>query len=198
MRSYLAADDKFRYLATSRELMERMLTVIDNGQCLASDPQFQEARQRAPLKRGDTIFAYFSPKFFHALVSPQYQIELRRRMQSTTEMLLLEAARLAGRAEGWSAPDIAELIRGGLLPSGFGQRPDGSRLEEKGADLTDSRRGPRGRFLPVLDVPVRQVTAEEAQWCEQRLNYYREKWGDLDPLVVSMREKISSRPAERD
>ncbi|MCA9206000.1 MAG: hypothetical protein KDA59_23265, partial [Planctomycetales bacterium] len=86
------------------------------------------------------------------LVSPQYQIELTRRMKAEADIELLRLARLTARNEGSPAQSIDELVAGGFLPREFGRRPDGSGPIEAGDTILDSRRGARGSFLPIPDV----------------------------------------------
>ena len=56
---------------------------------------------------------------------------------------------------------IPRLIDLGLLPPGFGQRPDGSRVVLVDDRLTDSLRGAYGSFLPVPDVETTAATPSE-------------------------------------
>ena len=76
-------------------------------------------------------------------------------------MELLRLAQLAAQAEGHGDLPSDQLIRLEFLPAGFGIRPDNSRLEYRDGKPHDSVRGPRGFFLPIPDVPVSEVTADE-------------------------------------
>src|SRR5918994_1663295 len=99
-----------------------------------------------PLDRQDTIFVYFSAAFFEGLLSPQYQVELERRMKAVTDMELLQLARLAALGEGVRGGTVDEMAEAGLWPRGFGRRPDGSGPVLTDGELFDSRRGARGFF----------------------------------------------------
>src|SRR5690606_11034227 len=109
--------------------------------------EFRFARTLLPGQRNDTVFAYLSGQFLNQLISPHYQIEMMRRARSAAEIDMAMVARLAGKAEGHQDISIESLIRDGYLPTGFGVRPDGSRLEAS-ADgaFVDSLRGARGAF----------------------------------------------------
>jgi hypothetical protein len=137
-----------------------------------------------PLSRNDTVFAYFSPEFFHNLLSAPYQIELERRLRSTVEIELVQIARLAARGEGKPAETIDELVAAGYLPEGFGQRADGSKLVVEGPALGDSLRGGAGSFLPVPDVTVERATPAELADYQQFAAAYKTSWGAMDPIVA--------------
>src|SRR5438105_15427851 len=107
-----------------------------------------------PLSRNDTVFVYFSSAFFEGLFSPQYSIELERRMKAVTDIELLMLARLAARGEQVQGDSLEDLSATGLLPRGFGRRPDGSGPLLTDSEILDSRRGARGTFLPVADVRI--------------------------------------------
>jgi len=54
--------------------------------------EFKYARYNMPVDREDTIFVYASTRFLQNLLTPQYQIELRRRNQVVTDIMMLEMA----------------------------------------------------------------------------------------------------------
>ena len=128
-----------------------------------------------------------SSAFFRGLISPQYQIELARRIQSVTDMEILHMAKLAARAEGVPGDTIEDLVAAKLLPAGFGRRPDGSGpvLNDKG--MFDSLRGARGSFTPVPDVELHGVTRTEESRYISRAAYYRDNWQQMDPLMVGVK-----------
>lgn len=187
LRSYYAVDGNYHLVTTSRTMIERFLVVAGGAPSLAQSPEFLHARTILPLLREDTIFAFFSKSFFEGLLTPQYQIELRRRMQATTDLDLLRFARLAAKGEGYEINDFKTLIDGRFLPAGFGRRPDGSQPVLAGDELLDSRRGARGSFLPVADTPVERVTAAEADRYNEQAALYREQWKVMDPLMVGIK-----------
>lgn len=187
VRSFLASHDKFRLVTNSRHLVERFWAVVDGGASLGALNEFQHARSRMPADRGDTLFAYFSTHFFHNLVSPQYQIELRRRLRVVADFQLLELALIAARREG-IAEDEVSLVRHGLLPQDWGKRADGSRLQRgKDGALVDSMRGARGALLPIPDVLIRDVSAAERVEFKKTAAYYEEKWRTMDPLMATVK-----------
>ena len=68
------------------------------------------------------MLAYFSTAFFERLLSPQYHIEMRRRLRSAAEIDLVKMARLAAQNEGRPHETIDDLLRADFLPHGFGRR----------------------------------------------------------------------------
>ena len=141
---------------------------------------------RCLTSRDDTIFIYFSSAFFEGLLSPHYQVELERRMKSVTDMELLMLARLAARGEGVPGETIEDLVAAGLLPQGFGRRPDGSGPVLSDAAMLDSRRGARGTFLPIADVKIDTITRSEAARIAELNAQLVQEWRRMDPLLVGI------------
>ncbi len=187
IRSFMVSDGGFVLVTTSRAMVERFLETGNNERSLANTEEFRFARSLMPLTREDTVFVYMSSRFFQELLSPQYQIELRRRMQSVTDMEVLAMARLVAKAEGNKARTIEELLAAGILPQGFGRRPDGSGPIEQGETVLDSRRGARGAYLPVPDVKLEAVTAPEMQRYSQLVGVYQQQWKQMDPLMIGLK-----------
>jgi hypothetical protein len=190
LRSFYAVDGDFHLVTTSRALVERFLATGANPrESLAGSDEFRFTRANIPLSQNDTIFVYLSPQFFQNLLSPRYQIELNRRLASAVEMELLEIAKLAARAEKKPGGTIEDLVAGDLLPAGFGQRPDGSRLELVDGKIIDSLRGGRGTFVPVPDVDVDKVTLNEVRTYGSFAEDYTTGWGAMDPLVARVQRQ---------
>jgi len=139
-----------------------------------------------PTSRQDTVFVFFSSAFQQGLLSPQYQVELRRRLQAATDLELVQLAQWAARAEGKPAQTIADLVEGQLLPPGFGQRPDGSGPTVSNGQLVDSLRGPRGSMTPVPDVPLQGVTRDEAARLAELAQFASTGWQQMDPMIVGI------------
>ena len=186
-RSFYAIDGDFHLVTTSRAIVERFLEVGQGQGALGTSEEFRYARSTIPLDREDTIFVFFSSMFFESLLSPQYQIELERRLKATTDIELIKMARWAAYLEGKPNETIDDLIRGDLLPRGFGRRPDGSGPIVMDDRIIDSMRGAPGSFMPVPDVPFRAVTPGEHSRYVARANYYRQNWRQMDPLMVAVK-----------
>ena len=190
VRSFMAEQDGYFLVTNSRTLVERFFEVGETGQSLAATPSFRLSRQFMPLDRDDTVFAYFSPEMMQRLASPEYLIELRRRLYAKADISLVHLARVASAAEGRALRGIDELREAGFLPTDFGQRPDGSGTITVGDQVLDSLRGARGVFLPIADVEIEAVTADEARWYQRIAQQYTERFPQLDPIMVGVRRDM--------
>ncbi len=141
VRSILVSRDRFHLVTTSYALAQRFLQAADGQASLGHSPEFRQARTQMPLSREDTIFAYLSTAFLENLISPQYQIELRRRLRSITEIQMLQLATWSAAAHQTPVPGgfasweqvpmemrIRQLQETGFLPSQFNRRPDASQI----------------------------------------------------------------------
>jgi hypothetical protein len=191
IRSFLVEDDGYILVTNSKTLVERFLEVGQSGESLATSSAFRLSRQLMPVDRNDSIFAYFSPEMLQGLVAPKYLIELRRRLFAKSDIALVHLARLAAAAEGRAITGIDELASAGFLPTGFGQRVDGSGVISVGDQIVDTLRGARGTFLPIADVEIESVTAEEAAWYRRIAQGYSDRFPEMDPIMVGVgRSKV--------
>lgn len=194
VRSFYVADGDYHLVTSSQALVQRFLELHPETESLGASAEFRHARSVMPTSREDTIFVYFSAAFFQNLISPQYQIELARRLRAATDLELLQLATWAGRVEGLPAASVADLMRGGLLPAGFDRRADGSGPVLVDGQLHDSLRGGRGSFAPIPDVPVRAVTPSEAAEFAAKADYYGTNWKQMDPLLVGVKRFALQEP----
>jgi hypothetical protein len=193
VRSFMAEDGQFFLVTNSRTMVERFFEVSETGESLATTPAFRLSRQLMPLERADTVFAYFSPAMLRGLVAPEYLIELRRRLYAKSNVALVHLARLASAQEPIESADsqlgIEQLVETGFLPDGFGRRPDGSGAITVGNDVMDTLRGARGTFLPIADVKIDAVTAEEEAWYRQIASQYSLRFPTIDPIMVGIQRQ---------
>jgi len=196
-RSFYAVSGDCHLMTTSLVIAQRFLEAGRGTRSLANAPEFRFARVNMPLSRDDTIFVYLSTAFFKQLLTPQYQIELRRRNRIVTDMMLLELANMAATNEGNSHLDLQGLIRAGYLPTGFGARPDGGAFSNVEGKLEDSIRGQRGFFAPIPDLPLKSVTAEESTWYQERATFFANSIRSLDPMFVAIKRYQRGENVER-
>ena len=136
------------------------------------------------------MFIYFSDAFFRNFASPAYRIESLRRLQAATDIEIVQLAKLNAATESKPGGTIDELIAGAFLPPGFGPRADGSQVALTKDEAYDSLRGRRGAFVPVPDVPVRQVSRAEAESYGRFLAYMQENVGRVEPMLVGIQHKV--------
>ncbi|MCI0335505.1 MAG: hypothetical protein L0228_20045 [Planctomycetes bacterium] len=209
LRSYYVVDGDFHLVANSRRLIERFLEAGAGQKSLAGLAEFADARAAMPLTREDTIFLFASSAFFENLAGPHYRIELDRRLRSIGEMRALKLARLVAQAEDNGATTIDELIAAELLPDGFAQRADGSKLvalerspsgrgQGEGASLAsfrDSLRGDPGWMVSVPDMPIERITQSEARRYAEFRRGLESSVGRFSPISAAL--KRSESPDEK-
>ena len=195
-RSFYAVSGDCHLMTTSLLIAQRFLQAGRGIGSLADSAEYRFARYNMPLEREDTIFVYLSTRFFQQLLTPQYQIELRRRNRIVTDIMLLEMAKLAAVNEGNNL-DVPGLIQAGYLPVGFGYRPDGGRFETVKDHWVDSIRGRRGFFAPIPDLPLKSVTTEEVNWFQERAQFFSKSISSLDPMLIAIKRYDHSESIER-
>jgi len=199
VRSFLVERGSYIFLTTSRRLAERFLDVSKGELSLGDSKAFRFARLMMPVENKYDIFVYLSSEFFRNLVSPQYQIELRRRLKAIAAIEIAELASLTCAAESGmkdAIPTIERLGTDGYLPPGFQTRVDGSQTLSFSGSWHDSLRGKRGSFLPIADVEINDCSVEESQAYRDQANFYATQWQQTDPLMVGVR-RFSREPGER-
>lgn len=142
LRSFYVQTDRYHLVTNSTQIAIRFLEASAGKRPLGADGAFQSARDRFPVENNATVFAYLSPAFFRGLVSPQYQVELRRRLKAVTDLELVQMAHWVARHERLPHHSIDDLIRARLLPGDFKRRPDGSHVVE--LETTPDREQPAG------------------------------------------------------
>ena len=187
LRSFYAVEAPYHLVCTSRRMVEQFFAAAGGTGSLADSSAFQQIRQKRPLGIEDTLFTYFSPEFFAQLWSPQYQIEVRRRLEAAVDMELVALARLAARGEGQPSETLEELTAGGFLPQGFGKRADGSGVILSATGALDSLRGARGYFTPVPDVQIEGVTPSESRRYAELAAFQQQSWSSMDPVLLALR-----------
>ena len=199
VRSFMVERGSTLFLTTSKRLAERFLQVGNGQPSLGDSKAFRFARLMMPLENKYDIFVYLSSEFFRNLVSPQYQIELRRRLKALAAIEIAELASLTSVAETGmkdAVPTIERLGADGYLPPGFQTRVDGSQTLAFSGSWHDSLRGKRGSFLPIADVQVSDCSVEEAQAYREQATFYATQWQQTDPLMVGVR-RFARGPDER-
>ena len=186
-RSFYVRMGPNHLITTSLTLARRFVEAAGGERSLARNAEFRNARALMPIDRADTVFLFLSTRFFQQLLSPQYQIELRRRNRVISDMQLLELSSLAARSEGVGAGELGELIRLGFLPPGFGNRPDNSEFSLEGQVWRDSIRGRRGFFTPIPDIAFTGVTLDEQVWYGERADFFQANLRQLDPIQLAVK-----------
>ena len=163
-------------------------------------PEFQQVRQIKPVERKTTIFLYFSRPYFYNIASPGYWVETQRRTTAAADIELFRLGGMAAAAEGHgSFADVdrwAQLLRDyGYVPPNFGSLPDGSEtVLNSWTDIYSTRRGYRGSFVPIADMPATKITEAEYHDYEAMCRKFFDYWGNLDPVVVAIERTPGQSP----
>lgn len=198
LRSFYVARGDFHLVTTSRWIAEQFILLEQTGNDLANSRDFQYARQLMPVSRNDTVFAYLSSDFFRGLYSPQYRVELRRRLRSLIEMELQQMATAAATNEGYQDLSVDGLMAAGFLPANFGARADGSETIITGDSLGDSLRGSRGHFVPIPDMDIRGMSPQETADFNRLRQFHMTEWRQMNPILLGMnRFKLNDEGLER-
>jgi hypothetical protein len=190
IRSFLVDKNQFIFLTTSRKLVQRFLQVQGGAPSLGDSKSFRFSRLMMPTEHKYDVFVYLSSEFFRNLVSPHYQIELRRRLKAIASIEMAELASLTYQAEYPSHKGLASidrLVAERYLPPSFQSRADGSQTLIYNGDWHDSLRGRRGSFLPIADIEIIDCTPGEAQAYRDQAAFYATQWQQTDPLMVGIR-----------
>ncbi len=197
VRSYYAIDGDYHFFTTSRALAARFLATSSGKQSLGASREFRHARSVMPMARGDTVWLYVSDAFFRNITGPFYRTEMTRRLQAAADIELVQLAKLAAAGEGRPCDSIDKLKAISMLPSDFGPLPDGSRAVLESGEVVNNIRGRLGAFVPVSDMMIDKVTRAEAAEYAKFAEYYREKWGRMDPIIAGVKRTPLEKNQER-
>ncbi|HEV3236064.1 MAG TPA: DUF1559 domain-containing protein, partial [Gemmataceae bacterium] len=139
-------------------------------------------------------FVYLSDPFIRHLVGPELKLTERRRMICYNHLRMIGHAGLLHRAEnGSGASSLEALVKGKCLPEHFGEGhllcPDGGKysLSADGLSGVCSHHGHALSMIPCCEIPVSQVTAEEADEYRAFLDDYNHYWRTyFDPIALRL------------
>lgn len=120
VRSFMVEAEPYLFVTTSRTLAKRFLEVQKSKQSLGSQPEFRYTRFLMPLANDYDVFGYLSSEFFQNLLSPQVQIELKRRMRA---IAAIEHAELANRVANLEKSRGMQSLRRNVALSGNTAQP---------------------------------------------------------------------------
>ena len=166
-----------------------MATKAGRLAALAQADDFRYMRTIFPENAAEEdIFVYLSDPLIRTLVGPRWKIGEARRMRCSAAMTMIANARLWFSAEHGREPDMAELVKGGYLGNTVPTCPDhGSYgIDKEGRPFCSLHNRP-GLLTPVGEVPLEQVTPQEAaQYKAFRENYNR-YWTQFEPIGVRVK-----------
>jgi hypothetical protein len=192
--------------SNSRTAFERVIDAIRAKDAegrpvarLGDTPEFAYIRtlmpEGAPEEDG---LIYLSDPFIRRLVGPQVKLTERRRMLCYNHLRMIgHAALLYLTQEGKKAASLADLDRAHCTPGKFGKGrlacPDGGTytVGPDGLTAVCSHHGHAHLLIPCCEVPLTEVTGEEAEQYRAFLADYNEYWRTyFDPIAI----RIQVRP----
>ena len=200
MRSFYAQSGNYHLVTNCQQIARRFLECALGQGSLGQADEFRHARSMMPQADDHTLQVYLSRRFFEGLLTPQYQIELPRRLRALADLQAEELARLVAAAEGHSPSDLSvdQLVERGFLQAPVDHRVDGSQNAVTGQGPSrDSLRGARGTFLPIPDVRITQVTRTEAARFQKTAQFHQDRWRQMDPVAIAIRRRQLDGSTER-
>lgn len=192
--------------SNSRSALERVIDAIHRKDSagrpvtpLGDTPEFAYIRtlmtEGAPEEDG---FIYLSDPFIRRLVGPQVKLTERRRMICYNHLRMIGHAVLFHLTQqGKKAGSLAELEQSHSTPGEFGKGrlacPDGGTytLASDSVTAVCSHHGHAHALVPCCEIPLADVTGEEAEQYQAFLENYNQYWRTFfDPIAV----RIQVRP----
>ncbi len=141
-----------------------------------------------PSQHSDAGYLYASDAFLRHLVSPQFKIAQKRRLQALNNLVMLNNASMFYRLEYGTSPEsLNDLVEGNFYDPGRIVDPTGGAYAwDDERDTATSSVYNRIKYLtPIVELDVLQVSSEEQQEYERYKQRYQAFWGPLfDPVAV--------------
>lgn len=182
--AYWAQRGDLLLISTQRAELNRVLALIeDPASSLGQSAEFRYMLSRQPLNSNTRAYVYFSDPFVRRLVGPEVKIGQVRRLQARGELEALVAGNLLhvadGHAEGASIDDL--VSRGYVLRLA---RVADAQLGADGS-VASPTYGTLQNLATLLDVPVDQVTSDEARLYRSYVDNYNRFWRRFfDPIGI--------------
>jgi hypothetical protein len=157
---------------------------------------------RTLMKEGadeEDAFIYLSDPFIRHMVGPKLKLTERRRMIAYNHMRMIGHAALLYRTQFGKEPEsIRQLVDAGCAPAEFAisssngrlQNPFGGRYTLAPDGLTGlcSVNGLPSDLVPNAELPLDNVTQEEANEYQQFLDQYNQYWRTyFDPIAIRVK-----------
>ena len=152
---------------------------------------------RTLMVRGDKRedgFVYLSDPFIRRMVGPEVKLTEQRRVRAYNHLRMIGHAAMLYRTQYGKKPtSLEQLAESGCAPGVFGLGelacPSGGtyRLSEDGTAGVSSIYGHARSLVPGCEVPVKEVTAEEAAAYREFLTRYNQYWRQFfDPIAIRL------------
>lgn len=143
----------------------------------------------------EDVFVYLSDPFIRHLVGPRLKLTERRRMLGYNHLRMINHAAMMYRTQyGRRAETLEDLVAGGCANDVYGEGPLASpfggqyALGDDGLTGWCSTLGTPRQLVPCCELPLENVTQEEADAYNAFLNEYNNYWRTFfDPIAVRIR-----------
>jgi hypothetical protein len=143
----------------------------------------------------EDVFVYLSDPFIRNLVGPKLKLTERRRMLGYNHLRMINHAAMMYRTQyGHRAKTLDDLVAGGCARDVYGEGPLASpfggeyALGENGLTGWCSKLGTPRQLTPCCELPLDNVTQEEAEAYQAFLNEYNSYWRTFfDPIAIRIR-----------
>jgi len=182
--------------SNSLPAFRRVLQTIAGGdqtRPLGRTDEFRYIRTLMPrADRREDVFVYLSDPFIRRLVGPELRLSEYRRMVCYSYLRMIGHAAMLYRTQYGRQPDsLEQLAQAGCAPGVFGRGkwrcPCGGQysLSEDGTTGVCSIHGPADRLRPCCEVPVEEVSAQEAELYRRFVDRYSRYWQRyFDPIAI--------------
>lgn len=182
------------FLSTSKPELELALALHAAGgkDSLGRSDEFAVVLEKLAPDADTEVFAYLSDAFIRALVGPRRRILQARQAAARADMEMLAAAALLRRMDAPGEPsNLADLKARGYIPQGVDLGP--LTLTATG-QVRHAAFGPLERLLPLARVPLKEVSAGEAEAYEAFKEGYSRYWSRyFDPIAFRLDAKADGR-----
>ena len=185
--AYLALRDDLLLASTNRGELQQSLDLLEQrGEgSLGQSAEFRYMLTQLPVTDETRLYAYLSDPFVRRLVGPRVKIGQRRRVLAKAKMEALTARSMLARLDGHAQPDSTDaLMNSQHLPKGW--RDENVSFDQTGLVRSEHYDTlPQMRTLP--DVPLENVTPEEAEAYRQYVENYSRYWRRFfDPIAIRL------------
>lgn len=144
----------------------------------------------APSDEADSAYLYASDAFQRRLVSPEFKIAEKRRLQSFNNLVMLNNASLFYRLENGTSPEtLTDLVEGKFVNSSKIICPHGGAYAfDAERDTCTSSLYNRIKYLtPIVELDVLKVSSQEKQQYDRYRNRYDSFWKQFfNPIGVRL------------
>ncbi len=195
--SFVVYQGEYAIFSNSHRAIRRIIdTTLGRSPSLSEQLDYQYVTTMLPPQNQEnTAYLFCSEAFLKHLISPEFKIAEKRRLQAFTNLVMLNNASLFYRMEeGRSPKSLSDLSEGNFVdlsrivdPSGGAYAFDAAR------DTATSSLYNRIKYLtPILELNVLKVSQQERTEYEQYKRRYEARWRDyFDPIAI----RISTGPS---